>query len=77
MDKTEAYYRIMYSSAVYNGIKGKIKVAMYLKDEDRRKELRYMVDRYCNEECISDVYLREELEKYNKLAEERFGKLEK
>lgn len=76
MNKTEAYYQILYTATIYNGIMEQICQSIKYNSTDRRKELKYMVDRYCREEILSSADLVEALEKYNKIAEENFGKLE-
>lgn len=76
MTEKEACYEIIYASAIYNGITNKIEFAKKHIDIDQRKELAYMVQRYCNEVRISGTFLQEKLEEYNKFAEEKFGKLE-
>ena len=65
---------IQYATCIYSGILNSIDFEIEHGFTDMRKELLYMVERYCNEEMVPGKYLREKLEKYNKIAEERYGK---
>lgn len=66
-------YDVDYTNAIYEGINRAIDFQMNYGYKDKREVLQYLVDRYCNEEKLSGKYLREKLEEYNKIAEQKYG----
>lgn len=73
--KTEAEYILAYKRAIYSGISNEIQWQMKhgIDREDARDRLRYMVDKYCEEELVGGDSLREELNRYCELAEAKYG----
>ena len=69
----EYYLENCYSQAIYNGICHEIEFCMKHDLGDMRKELTYMVNRYCKEEVVSGKYLRDKLDEYCKVAAEKYG----
>lgn len=62
-----------YTCAIFSGIVNEIDFEIKYGTADRRKEIRYMVERYCEEEIVSGKFLREKAEEYYKIAEEKYG----
>ena len=60
-----------YTTCIYSGISNRIKFETKYGTDDKTEELKYLVDRYCEEEIISGNYLKEELERYIEAAKER------
>lgn len=59
-------YDLSFATCVFSGISNKIDFEMKYGTKDRRKELQYVIKRYCNEELVSGAYLKE---KYNEYVE--------
>lgn len=66
-------YDAAYQQAIYAGINRALDFQINHGFEDMRGELQYLVDRYRHEEGISDKYLIEKLEEYNRIAEQKYG----
>lgn len=67
-------YDLVYNYIIYSGIINRIDFQIKYGCSDMREELKYLVDRYCNEILISAKFLEEKLDEYNKIAEEKYGK---
>lgn len=67
-------FPLSYETCVYIGISNSLDFDIKYAPMDRREEYAYIVQRYCDEIGVSGKYLREKLEEYNKVAEERWGK---
>ena len=60
--KSNLKYDIVYGYCIYSGISRQLDFEIKYGTNDNRKELKYIVDRYCDEEMVSGKYL---IEKYN------------
>lgn len=60
--KNNLKYDIAYGSCIYSGISSQLDFEIKYGTSDKREELKYIVDRYCDEEMVSGKYL---IEKYN------------
>ena len=69
--KHNAKYDFAYNSCIYSGISRQIEFETKYGTEDKRQELKYIVDRYNNEIVISGAYLTELYEKYVESLKER------
>ena len=69
--KCDAKYDFIYNSCVYSGISRQIEFETKYGTEDKRKELKYIVDRYNNEIVVSGAHLTELYEKYVESLKER------
>ena len=69
--KRNAEYDFAYNSCIYSGISSQIEFETQYGPEDKRQELKYIVDRYNNEIAISGAYLTELYEKYVESLKER------
>ena len=63
---SNANYDIEYYTCIYSGIFNKIDFETKYCKEDKRKELKYIVDKYCDEIIISGAHLQD---KYNEYVE--------
>lgn len=59
-------YDITYTNCIYSGISREIYFEIKYGTHDRREEIKYIIDRYCNDEIVSGAYLQE---KYNEYVE--------
>ena len=66
-------FLLSYATCVYMGIRKSLDSDIKHGTIDRREEYEYIVERYCKEFGVSGKHLREMLEEYNKVAEERWG----
>ena len=57
-------YDLDYKLCIYSGISNKIRFETEFGTDDKTEELKYIVERYCEEELLSGDYLKEELERY-------------
>lgn len=73
MDKC-SQYEIEYTLCIFRGINKALDHEIEYGDIDRRKEMTYIVDRYCREEVISGAFLKKKLDEYIQLANKRYGK---
>ena len=64
--KHNSKYDFIYDVCIYSGISGQIEHEIKYGKEDKREELKYLVDRYNKEVVISGAYLQE---KYNEYVE--------
>ena len=64
--KHNSKYDFMYDVCIYSGISGQIEHEIKYGKEDKREELKYLVDRYNKEVVISGSHLQE---KYNEYVE--------
>ena len=55
-------YDLAYTNCIYAGISNEIDFEIKHGTKDRREEIKYIIDRYCNDEIISGSYLQK---KYN------------
>ena len=62
--KSNAEYEFLYNSCIYSGISKQIEFETKYGTEDKRQELKYIVDRYNNEIIVSGSYLEELYNKY-------------
>lgn len=62
-----------YRRALYNGIYDVIEHEFKYGFRDKRKELTYMVERYCREQVISGEFLIRKLEEYCHMAAQKYG----
>ena len=69
--KRNAKYEFLYNSCIYSGISRQIELETKCGTEDKRQELKYIVDRYNNEIVVSGAYLTELYEKYVESLKER------
>lgn len=69
--KLNAKYDFDYYTCVYSGISRRIEHEIDYGTEDKRQELKYIVDRYNNEIVVSGAYLTELYEKYVESLKER------
>lgn len=75
--KDDVYkYDTEYKYAIYDGISKKIQYEAFFGTKDNREMLKWIVDKYKTEIMLSASTLEEELEKYNKIAELKYGKLD-
>ena len=71
MENEKIRCEMMYYSCVYSGISNKIDFEMKHGIEDRTEELRYCVDKYCNDFVVSGNYLKGKLEEYKQYIKSR------
>lgn len=64
--KRNSKYDLTYTNCIYSGISDTIDFEIKHCKEDKREELKYIVDKYCDEVVISGVHLQE---KYNDYVE--------
>lgn len=69
--KPNAKYEFDYYMCVYSGISRRIEHEIEYGTEDKRQELKYIVDRYNNEIIVSGAYLEELYNKYVESLKER------
>ena len=69
-------YDFEYRHCIYSGISKQIEFETKYGTEDKRKELEYIVNRYCEEEILSGLYLQKQLEEYISVLNERMNKNE-
>ena len=67
-------YEMEYKQCIFNGIKDMLEYEIKCGNTDKRKELSYIVDKYCREEVISGTVLRADLDRYFQVANERYKK---
>ena len=64
-------YDSVYDFIIYSSIYDKIKFEIKYGTEDKRKELKYLVNRYCNDVVISGSYLQEKYYEYVKALKDK------
>ncbi|MDD7402538.1 MAG: hypothetical protein SO170_10400 [Butyribacter sp.] len=64
-------YDSVYDFIIYSSIYDKIKFEIKYGTEDKRKELKYLVNRYCNDVVISGSYLQEKYYEYVKVLKDK------
>ena len=64
--KSNTSFDFTYYTCIYSGISNKIDFEIKHCKEDKREELKYIVDKYCDEVVISGAHLQE---KYNEYVE--------
>ena len=69
--KSNAKYDFVYDSCIYSGISRQIEFETKYRTEDKRQELKYIVDKYNNEIVVSGAHLTELYEKYVESLKER------
>ena len=69
--KRNAEYDFAYNSCIYSGISRQIEFETKYGTEDKRQELKYIVDKYNNEIIVSGAHLTELYEKYVESLKER------
>lgn len=72
-NRIEDRYEMEYTQCIFNGIKAMLDQEINNGVADRRREMSYIVERYCREEIISGAVLREKLDEYIQMASERYG----
>lgn len=74
MDKKSSYQKLLWATAMYEGISKQIRFEINHGTKDRVKDMQYLVDRYCDELMVSGKYLQELLREYIKVVKERKDK---
>ena len=69
--KPNAKYDFVYDSCIYSGISRQIEFETKYGTEDKRLELKYIVEKYNNEIVVSGAHLTELYEKYVESLKER------
>ena len=69
--KRNTEYDFAYNSCIYSGISRQIEFETKYGTEDKRQELKYIVDKYNDEIVISGAYLKKLYEKYVEYLRER------
>ena len=69
--KHNSKYDFMYDVCIYSGISGQIEHEIKYGKEDKRKELKYLVDRYNKEVVISGAHLQERYNDYVKALKDK------
>lgn len=62
--KSNPKYDLVYGFCIYSGISGQLDFEIKYGTDDNREELKYLVDRYCEEEIVSGSYLAEKYNEY-------------
>ena len=64
-------YDLSFATCVFSGISNKIDFEMKYGTNDKTEELKYCVDKYCEDFVISGHYLKEKLEEYKQAIKSR------
>lgn len=69
--KHNSKYDFMYDVCIYSGISDQIEHEIKYGKEDKREELKYLVDRYNKEVVISGAHLQEKYSDYVKALKDK------